>query len=219
MSAAGKVCTGFSLPYVAKYANSGTTITYSDGRRLARGVDVAINPNTTDTDPFHADNVAAESKPSRFADGTVDLTVDGLLIEAEKMIMGLPTATSVTVGSDTVDVYEYGDSMPPPYVGLGFIARYQSDGVVSYVPIVLPKCRFQTFSTEAATQEEDIDWQTQALTADILRDDSSDRHWKRVAEDQDTEAEAEAWYESKLGPKRTAAPKTYSDWGECGGGG
>ncbi len=34
-----------------------------------------------------------------------------------------------------------------------------------------------------------------------------------------TEAEAEAWYESKLGPKRTAAPKTYSDWGECKGDG
>ena len=31
--AAGRVCTGFSLPYVAKYAASGGTITYSDGQK------------------------------------------------------------------------------------------------------------------------------------------------------------------------------------------
>lgn len=37
MNAAGRVATGFSKPYVAKYSNVGTTISYSEGIQLARG--------------------------------------------------------------------------------------------------------------------------------------------------------------------------------------
>ena len=34
--AAGRVLTGFSLPYVAKYAASGETVTYSNGMTLVQ---------------------------------------------------------------------------------------------------------------------------------------------------------------------------------------
>ena len=37
MSAAGKVCTGFSKPYVAKYSNDGGAVTYSGVMQLAPG--------------------------------------------------------------------------------------------------------------------------------------------------------------------------------------
>lgn len=190
--AAGKVLTGFSLPYVALYSASGTTITYSSGQKLARGVSVSISPETADDNKFHADNIAAESAPGLFTGGEITLTVDGLKNAAEKLIMGLPAPTATTVGSASVDVYEYGDSMEIPYVGIAFIARYQEDGVQSYVPVLLPKCRFSTAGMEAATQEEEIDWQTQELTASIFRDDSANHVWKKVAEDQESESEAEA---------------------------
>ena len=36
----GRIITGFSKPYVAKYAESSGTVTYSDGMVLARGVEV-----------------------------------------------------------------------------------------------------------------------------------------------------------------------------------
>lgn len=91
MSAAGKVCTGFSKPYVALYSHDGTTITYTSGRVLARGVDVSIEPETSDDNAFYADNVQAENDAGTFTGGTLNLTVDGLLQEAEKLIMGLPT--------------------------------------------------------------------------------------------------------------------------------
>lgn len=192
MSANGRVCTGFSKPYVALYANTGTTITYSSGQVLARGVSVDIEPNTADNDNiFYADNVAAEAVGGTFTGGTLTLTVDGLLDAAEKLLFGLPNA-----GSD--GLVPYGDDMQVPYVGIGFIARYMSDSETTYVPIIITKCRFAEPGTSAETQGEEIDWQTQELTANILRDDSANHVWKYVGAGQATEAEAEAKIKTKF---------------------
>ena len=189
--ASGKVCTGFSKPYVAVYSNTGTSVSYSNGMELARGVNVTITPESSDDNNFYANNVAAESANGQFTGGTVDLTVDGLLTAAEKLIMGLPSAVDGWTA--------YGASQAVPHVGLGFIVRYQSEGTVTYVPFVLPKVIFNTIGTEAATQEDEIDWQTQSLTAQIKRDDTADQNWKLVGTDYSSEALAEAALKTKLG--------------------
>ena len=181
--AAGKVLTGFSLPYVGVYANSGTTVSYTSTQQLARGVSVSVSIESADSNKFYADNKAAESVGGEFKEGTVTLTVDGLLSTAEKLIYGLPTA-------DSAGFINYDDDQNIPYIGVGFIARYMSDGVTSYVPIVFPKVRFKALNLEAATQEEDIDWQTQELEADILRDDSAKHCWKKVGEGLSSESAA-----------------------------
>ena len=199
MSAAGKVCTGFSMPYVAKYSNVGSVVTYSGVMQLARGVSVSLSLDTTDDNVFHADNVSAETAAAIFTGGTATLTVDGLLAEAEKFILGLPETTKVTAGGDQVDVSHYGDGMEIPYVGIGFVVRYQSGGVVTYAPVVLTKARFQQPGLDAATQEESIDWQTQELTATLMRDDTTNHDWKLVGADQPTEAAAEAVLKAILG--------------------
>lgn len=187
--AAGKVCTGFSLPYVAVYTNSGTTVTYSSGMKLARGVSVSLAPEVAEDNNFYADNVLAESVTGTFTGGTVTLTVDGLLPAAETLIYGLGAASTVS----TVSVYAYGDDATPPYVGIGFIARFMSDGVTSYKVIMLTKCKFSLPTEEAATQEDQIAWQTQALDATVMRDDTEDHNWKLVgATEYTTEALAEA---------------------------
>ena len=193
--AAGKVCTGFSKPYVALYTVSDGTITYTSGQKLARGVDVNIEPETTDENKFYADNVEAESAGKKFSGGTVTLTVDGLLVAAEKLIMGLPTP------SGSSDAWlPYDDDQNMPYVGIGFIARYQSDGVETFSPRVLAKCQFDEVPDSAATQEEEIDWQTQELTASIFRSDDAKHTWKWIpASDYSTEAAAEAALKTKLG--------------------
>ena len=175
--AAGRVRTGFSLPYVAKYANNNGTITYSSGQQLARGVSVSLAPEVADNNDFYADNVLAESVTGTFTGGTVTLTVDGLLPAAESLIYGISAATTVS----TVSVYAYDDDAAPPYVGIGFIARYMSDGATTYKVIVLTKCKFSLPTEEAATQEDQIEWQTQALNATIMRDDSAKHAWKYVA--------------------------------------
>lgn len=187
--ASGKVCTGFSLPYVAEYTESSGTVTYSSGMKLARGVNVSIAPEVAESNDFYADNVLAESVAGTFTGGTVTLTVDGLLPAAEAFIYGLPTASTVS----SVSVYKYGDDAAPPYVAIGFIARYMSGGVTSYKVIVLTKTKFNLPTEAAATQEAEIDWQTQELTATIMRDDTANHNWKFVGSTEyTTEALAEA---------------------------
>lgn len=199
MVAAGKVCTGFSKPYVAKYSNTGGVVSYSGCMQLARGVKVSLSIDTTKVDPFFADNVSAETAEEKFVSGAVTLTVDGLLAAAEKFIMGTPEPTTVEVGSEQVKVTHYGDEMQIPYIGVGFLVRYQSAGVVTYAPTVLTKARFQQTATEAETQGENISWQPQELTAKLSRDDTTNHDWKLVGADQATEEAAEAVLQALLG--------------------
>ncbi len=183
--AAGRILTGFSLPYVALYSAAGNTVTYSSGQRLARGVSVSIEAEAEDDNIFYADNISAESAPGIFTSGTATFTVDGLKLAAEQLIMGIPAA-------DSEGFIHYGESLTIPYVGVGFICRYMEDGVTSYVPVILTKCRFVTPGIDAATATETIEWQTQELTASLLRDDTTNHDWKLVGGEQTTEAAAEA---------------------------
>lgn len=188
----GKVKTGYSRPWVALYSASGTTVTYSSGMRLARGVEASYDIETADDNKFYADNIEAESDSGAFQSGTLNMTVDGLLAAAEKLIMGLPTA-----GSDGLT--PYGDDQAIPDCGVGFIYRYMSDGVTYYTPLIFPRVKFSQLSGSGATQEESIDWQTQELTAAIKRAEDEKRNWKYVGEDEDTEAAAEAVIKTFLG--------------------
>ena len=195
----GKVCTGFSKPYVAKYVNTSGTITYTDGLALARGVDVNLEVETADDNNFYADNVKAESEAGIFSSGTCTLTVDGLKEAARKLIAGVTATTTVTVGNSSVDVEVYDDTQVVPYVGIGFIVRYMEDGVTTYAPYLLRKCIFTQPGIDAATQEDEIDWQTQELEANVMRDDSATHQWQWIAEDQSTEAAAEDVLKAMLG--------------------
>lgn len=188
MSAAGKVLTGFSLPYVAKY----TAGSYSQLMKLARGVDVTISPEASEDNKFYADNHEAENANGVLTGGTVDLTVDGLKTVAEKLIMGLPTAAS-----DGFTAYD--DDQNIPFVGIGYIARYMSDGQTTFVPTLIVKTKFNQIESNAATQEEEIDWQTQALSAQIYRGDDAKHTWKFVGSDYTSESAAESALIVKMG--------------------
>lgn len=198
----GRVITGYSKPYVALYNVSDNAVTYSSGMPLARGVSVSIDPESGDGNDFYADNVTAESVGGTFTGGTLTLTVDGLKDEARKLVMGIVTENTITVGTGTtssVKVYDYDDQQVAPYVGVGFIVRYMENGVTTYVPHVITKAVFSPEGLEAATQEEDIEFQTTELEATIMRDDSQYHRWQRVAEAQTTEALAEAVIRAILG--------------------
>lgn len=188
----GRVCTGFSKPYVATYTESGGTITYGTPTVLARGVDVTISPEAGSDDDFYADNQQAESAGGVFSSGTFSLTVDGLKDAAKKLIMGLPTA-------DSSGWMAYGDSQEIPYVGLGFIARYMEDGVTTYVPYLIAKCKFDLIENAAATSEESVNFQTQALSGKIYRGDDANHTWRYEGSECQTEAAAITALTTKLG--------------------
>lgn len=192
MSAVGKVCTGFSKPYVAIYSAVGTTVTYSSGQVLARGVEVSIEPESSDASNFYADNVIAETVGGQFTGGTATLTVDGLLQSAESLITGVGAA-------DADGFINYGNSQDVPFVGLGFVVRYLSGGTTYYTPVILTKAILNPQSLSAATQGESIDFQTQELEFTLSRDDSANGVWKKVGADQTTEALAIAELEEFFG--------------------
>lgn len=190
--AAGKVCTGFSKPYVALYNNNAGTITYTNGMQLARGVSVSASADSADDNNFYADNIIAESETGVFTSGELTLTVDGLKQVAEKMIMGLPE-------EDAQGFMNYDDDQRVPDCGCGFVARYMSDGVTTYTPIIFTRVAFQFPGIDAATQEENIDWQTRDLTATVKRAEDAKRTWRKIGGDETTEAAAEDKIKAFLG--------------------
>lgn len=185
MSAVGKVTIGFSKPYVAKYSESGGVVAYSDGQLLARGVSVSAEVDSSDNNNFYADNIIAESDAGTFSGGTLTLTVDGLLQDAEKLIQGLAAA-------NTAGFLVYDDSQSAPYVGLGFIIKTMSEGVTYYTPVIFTKTRAGQLTVSAETQGESIDWQTAEVPFSIFKDDSATHAWKMVGGELADEATAEA---------------------------
>lgn len=199
MAAAGRIIKGFSLPYVALYHNDNGKVTYTKGRKLARGVEISVEAETTEANNFYADNRVAESVPGIFNNGTLTLTVDGLFLESERFIMGIEAEGAITVGDKEVKTTDYGETMSIPYVGVGAIVQYQSEGVTTYEPVLFTKARFNDTGISAKTMEGSIDWQTKQITATLLRDDTANHNWKRVAEAQLTEEAAEEVIKAFLG--------------------
>lgn len=186
------VTTGFSEPYVAKYSNAGATVTYSGGMKLGRGVSMSVEVESADDNNFFADDQIAESETGIMTSASGTFTVDGLEPEAAALILGLPEKGQETIGESPVDVYDYDDRMDAPYVGVGVLRRVMMKGKTTWEPIVFTKVKFNIPGDEAATQEDQIDWQTQDLDASIVRDDTENHRWKRVFARQATKAAAVA---------------------------
>lgn len=202
--AEGKVCIGFSHPFVAKYVNTAGTISYTDGMRLARGVSVKINPTISDGNNFYADNMVAETDEGHFTKGTVDLEVDGLHLEAERFVFGLSAAEEMTFGDVKANVTKVGAISGAPYVGIGYLAKYRSNGADIWTPTILTKGKFVDNGAEHKTEEEDLDYQTQALKANLVRDDSKERNWKWIFDDYGSEDEALNVLKAALGVTEAA---------------
>ena len=188
----GKVITGYSNPIVAKYTFSNNAIVYSDKMPLARGVEVSMDVEVGDATNFYADNTIAEAVAGQFNGATATLTVDGLKDAARNLIAGIVTEGTITVDGNTVNTVVYDDLQVIPYVGIGFVVRYMENGVTTYAPVILPKAQFSPEGLEAATQGEEVEFQTTELTATVMRADDANHSWKVIAEDQTTEAAAVA---------------------------
>lgn len=188
----GRVIDGFSKPYFAIYSASGTTVTYSTPTPIARGVEVSLSPESSEDNNFYADNVVAESLNGVFTGGTVTLTCDTPLPAALRAMRGLPAA-----GDDgwTAD----GENASAPYLGIGYIVRYMSDGVVTYQPTVIAKCKLNLPEESAATQEDEVEFQTNDLVFNMMRDDTANKNWRHIGAEVSTEAAAEAALIVKLG--------------------
>lgn len=197
--AAGKVAVGFSYPLVALYNANGSTVTLSNAMVLARGVSVDIRANVASDNEFYADNVLAESENDVFESGSLKLTVDGLFGAAERMISGLEEPQEVTFGEAKVKLTKHAVDAKAPYVAVGVIVAYKSNGKKIFTPTVVVKTKFKPVDTAAQTRGKTTSWQTQDLEAVIHR--AEDGNWKWVGEDFATEDEAKAALNAVFGMK------------------
>lgn len=205
-TAAGKVCVGYSDPHVAKYACVDGAISYTGCQRLARGVDVKIQPEEAGENDFYADCEIAESENGHISGGTMSLTVDGLHQAAERFVYGIPDPEDISYGDNkSAKITKYPSAMDIPYVGVGVIIHYRSKGVNTYVPVIVLKNKFKVPSTEAATREKEVSYQTQTLETTFMPDDTAANNWKWVGEDYSTRAEAVATLRGLLGVTEAAA--------------
>lgn len=190
--AKGRVATGFSYPLVGLYGCAGGVVTITKSMVLARGVGVDIRVNTASENEFYADNVLAESDNDIFESGALKLTVDGLFDPAERLISGQAEPAEVTYGESKVKLTKHSANAQPPYVAVGVVVEYRSNGKKIYVPTTILKTKFKPLGTSVQTRGKTTSWQTQDLEAVIHRADDAELSWKWVGEDFATEAEAKA---------------------------
>ena len=183
------VGSGFSKPYVALYSGSGGKDTYAKGMSLGGGVGYSDSIEVADDNDFYADNRVDETESGVFTSGEATITVNYLSPEAAKMVLGL--ANQTTVGDVQWD--DYDDDTTPPDIGYGHVKQVVENGVTKYAAFILPRVKMALPSESAETRGESIDWQTQELTATIMRSLNGKHKWRSVPPKFfDTEDEAAA---------------------------
>ena len=181
---------GLSEPYYAKYAASGSTVTYTGLKKLGKAIDVDVSIDGKEPEVLYADNGPAESL-TVFGGGTCTLGIDELALDVAADILGLTapgTGGGITFVADAV----------APYVGLGFIVKKIHGNVIKWRLVVIYKAQFMTPDYSISTQGETVEFQTPELEAQILRDDTTPSKWY-MWHDYDSESAALAALQAALG--------------------
>lgn len=183
---------GLSKPYYAQYSNDGTTVTYSKGGLMGRYTELNISINEASANTLHGDNGPAELD-NQFNSGTAAISTDELLAGNMVDVFGAKKVPIDAAGISSADAnwYVFDDDQTIPYLGIGGIIKKKINGAIKWMAFVLPKVQFKNPGIVATTQGETISWQTQSLTADILRSDDIKHTWFRISSALESEADAE----------------------------
>ena len=167
---------------VANYAESGSTVTYSDGKDMAEIVkaDVSITPYEAS---FYSNNRMSD-KITEFKEGSLSVEIDNLELEDTGTLLG-HTYTPAT--GDSPAKLVYGDADVAPFVGVGFVTTKRKTGTMKYLGIVYTKVKFAEPSDNISTKGENLTLSAEAISGAIMKDAAG--KWKEVTE-HNTEAEA-----------------------------
>lgn len=184
---------GLSKPYIAKYSNTGTTVTYTRPTLIGKAITMSLSLNSGSENILYADNAPAESD-NQFSGGSLTIGTDNLSAEAMLSLYGTKEEAINAEGVSTSDAkwLVHDDDQIIPYVGFGGVIMKKVNGATKYVAVIYNKVQFQNLNDSATTKGETIEWQTPELTATLMRSDNVKHEWKRITTDLDTEAEAEA---------------------------
>lgn len=183
---------GLSHPFYAKYANNGSTVTYSGGGSMGKFTELQVNLNDADDNVLRGDNAPAETD-NQFAGGTLDASTTELLAAVAKDVLGVKQeAVGATPAISTKDATWniYDDDQVAPNLGFGGVIKKQVDNQIKWVAFVFKKIQFRNSIQSAVTQGETIEWQTPTLTATIMRSDEPKHEWYRDSSLLDSEEDA-----------------------------
>ena len=200
---------GLSKPYYAIYSNTGTTVTYSNGGVIGKYTEFSLELEDGDNNILYADNGPAESDNS-FAGGTATVTTDDLIAERMLAILGLKKEAITEPALSTKDAYwlVFDDDQDTPYIGLGGIIKKKINNATKYQAFILTKIQFTNPGLEAVTQGETIEWQTQELSATIMRSDEAKARWFMISNELDSEEDAEKIIKAHLNITDTPSRNT-----------
>ena len=191
---------GLSRPYIARYTNAGSSVSYAGGRLLGKATELSIELNDNNNNILYADNAPAESD-NQFSGGTLSITTDDLRPQAYLGALGAISEAISESGINTPGAAWLinNDNQAIPYLGFGAIATKMLNGQLKYVGIVLDKIQLKNPNDSITTKGETIEWQTPQLSGTIFRSDNSTHSWKRITTPLDTEEEADLAVRTYLG--------------------
>ena len=187
---------GLSKPYYAIYDWDGkaeTEPSYKEGGLLGKYTELNIALDAAGDNVLFADNAPAESD-NQFSGGTASLTTDDLRPEALTPVWGVKNEpiTEGAVMTKNASWYVFDDDQAAPYLGLGGVIKKKINGDYKWMAFILTKTQLNNPSIVATTQGENISWQTQNITAKIMRADDAKHRWFMLSSALDSEGDAEA---------------------------
>lgn len=168
--------TGVTGPWIARYTAINGVISYSDGIEAAKSTNFNSTISQGEGSRFYANN-KLQDEVKGFSSGTLTNSVDGLSLEANRLILGINTRT-ISINGKTVVEEVYDEDTSSPYLGYGIIFTERNSGVERYKAVVLKKIIFDIPNDVAETQADTITWQVTELSATIMRDDSPKEEWQ-----------------------------------------
>lgn len=197
---------GLSKPYFAKYSADGTAVTYSGGGLLGKYTELSISLNSQESNILYADDAADESD-QQFNGGTAEITTNDLLPEVMLPVLGLITEAITNEAIKTKDAkwMVFDDDQALPYLGVGGIIKKKIRGANRWMAFVLTKVQFSNPGISAVTQGSSIEWQTQKLSATIMRSDEPKHRWFMLSSLMDSAEDAETALKLFLNIQEAAA--------------
>ena len=179
---------GLRYPIYAKYKeDTGGKVTYSDAATIGKAIKADINITVSDVKQYGDDEIAEESH--EFSGGTIALETTDLSAANYATLLGHSQGDG-----DDEDEIICKDTDKSIYVGFGFYARKQVNGVDAWRAIWFPKVIFSEPNDSLDTKGETIAFGSDTIEGSIHKD--PDDVWK-CERTFATRAEALAWIKKK----------------------
>lgn len=188
---------GLSKLVVAKYSATDNVVTYTNPAVQEKLAEYSVEVEVAEPNNLYLDNDVAESDGGTFAGGTINLTTGDLSNETSKSFFNAQEA-EITVGDKKIKEIIFNDKVEPQELGVGVIELHQVNNQEFYRGVWLDRVKFNIPSNAATTKGENVEWQTQEISGEIMRSAAPDHPWKHHA-DCETEEEALAYLMYKGG--------------------